>query len=129
LLGKAIALDIVLGALGLGALGILLSQMETRHRTPFYLFLGSLVTLALCIGTIVLVPLQFRFFFVEFHHVFFLGETWLFPRSDTLIQLFPQMFWFAALQSWIFLIVVEAILLCAGTYAWMRRRRRSVASS
>lgn len=128
LLGKAVALDIMLGLLLVGSLGILLSQRETREKTPFYLLLGALVTFALCISTIILVPLQFRWFFVEFHHVFFLGDTWLFPLSDTLIQLFPQMFWFGALQSWIFLIVVEAIVLGAGMYIWMRRRRRSVAS-
>ncbi len=122
LLGKAIALDIVFGLLLAGALGILLSQRETRYRAPFYLFMGSLVTLALCMSTVIVVPLQFRFFFVEFHHVFFIGDTWLFPRSDTLIQLFPEVFWFDALQSWIFLIIVEAILLGGVTYIWMRRR-------
>jgi integral membrane protein (TIGR01906 family) len=128
LLGKAVALDVVFGLLLAGSLGVLLTQRETRNRTPFYLLLGSLVTFALCICTIVAVPLQFRWFFVEFHHLLFIGETWLFPRSDTLIQLFPEMFWFDALQSWILLIIAEAIALGAGTYIWMRRRRRSVAS-
>jgi integral membrane protein (TIGR01906 family) len=128
LLWKAVALDIVLGLLLAGSLGILLSQKETRRRTPFYLLSGSVVTLSLCICVVIAVPLQFRLFFVEFHHLFFVGETWLFPRSDTLIQLFPEMFWFDALQSWIFLIIVEAAILGAGTYAWTRRRGRSVAS-
>jgi integral membrane protein (TIGR01906 family) len=128
LLWKAIALDIVFALLLIGSLGILLSQRETRTKTPSYLFLGSLVTLALCISTIIVVPLQFRFFLVEFHHVFFIGDTWLFPRSDTLIQLFPEMFWFDALQSWIILIMVETIALGAGAYIWMRRKGRSVVS-
>lgn len=128
LLGKAVALDIVLGLLLAGSLGILLSQRETRDKAPSYLLLGSLVTFALCISSIIAVPLQFRWFFVEFHHLFFIGDTWLFPRSDTLIQLFPEMFWFNALQTWILLIIVEAVALGAGMYVWMRRRRRSVAS-
>jgi integral membrane protein (TIGR01906 family) len=124
LLWKAIALDAVFGLLLIGSLAILLSQIETRNKTPSYLLQGSLVTLALCVSTVILVPLQFRWFFVEFHHVFFVGDTWLFPRSDTLIQLFPEMFWFDALQSWILLIIVEAIALGAGAYLWMRRRKR-----
>ena len=129
LLWRAIALDIVFGLLLIGSLGILLSERETRNKIPSYLLTGSLVTLALCISTIIVVPLQFRFFFVEFHHVFFIGDTWLFPRSDTLIQLFPEMFWFDALQSWIVLIIVVAMALGAGTYVWMRRKGRSVVSS
>jgi integral membrane protein (TIGR01906 family) len=129
LLGKAIGLNIIFGVLLAGSLAILLSQRETRDRTPSYLFLASLVTLALCISAIVLVPLQFNFFFVEFHHVFFEGVTWLFPRSDTLIQLFPEMFWFGGLQSWILLVIIQAVALGAGMFVWMRRRRRrSVAS-
>jgi integral membrane protein (TIGR01906 family) len=31
--------------------------------------------------------------FVFFHHLFFQGDTWLFPSSDTLIRLFPVAFW------------------------------------
>ena len=126
-LGKAVALDIVFALLLAGSLGILLGQREARGRTPLYLLLGALVTLALCASTIIAVPLQFRWFFVEFHHLFFLGDSWLFPRSDTLIQLFPEAFWFDALQSWILLIIVEAIVLGAAMYIWLRRRGRSIA--
>lgn len=122
LLGQAARLDLALGLLAAGSLGILLSQEESRKRTPFYLLITSLVTPALCISALIAVPLQFRWFFVEFHHVFFVGDSWLFPRSDTLIQLFPERFWFNGLQSWLLLIIAESIVLGIGAYVWMRKK-------
>lgn len=121
LLGQAARLDIVLGLLAAGSLGILLSQKETRTRIPFYLLITSLVAPALCISALIAVPLQFRWFFVEFHHLLFVGDSWLFPRSDTLIQLFPERFWFNGLQSWLLLIGAESIVLGIGAYVWMKR--------
>jgi len=123
LLGKAIALDLVLALLLVASVGILLASKETKDRIAAYLLAGSLVAPALAISALVVVPLQFQWFFVEFHHVFFEGETWLFPRSDTLIQLFPEQFWFNALQAWLLLVVAESVVLAIGAYVWRRRRR------
>lgn len=39
------------------------------------------------------VAIAFSLLFVGFHRIFFEGSTWLFPRSDTLIRLFPERFW------------------------------------
>ena len=125
LLGKAVQLDIVLGVLVAGALGFLLSRRETRERTPFYLLVASLVAPALAIAALILVPLQFQWFFVEFHHVFFEGDSWLFPRSDTLIQLFPERFWFNALQTWLLLVLATSAALAIGSFVWMRRTKRA----
>ncbi len=125
LLGKAIKLDLVLALVLAASLGILLGRTETRARTPFYLLVGALVAPALAVSAMIVVPLQFRWFFVEFHHVFFEGETWLFPRSDTLIQLFPEQFWFDALQAWLFLIVAVSVALAIWAYAWIRRKKRA----
>jgi integral membrane protein (TIGR01906 family) len=123
LLGQAIALDVVLALLLVACASALWAGKETRDRAPGYLLAGSLVAPALAISALVVVPLQFQWFFVEFHHVFFEGETWLFPRSDTLIQLFPEQFWFNALQAWLLLVVVESVVLAIGAYLWRRRRR------
>jgi len=123
LLGKAIALDLVLALLLVASAGILLASKETKDRIAAYLLAGLLVAPALAISALVVVPLQFQWFFVEFHHVFFEGETWLFPRSDTLIQLFPEQFWFNALQAWLLLVVAESVVLAIGAYVWRRRRR------
>ncbi|HUV73124.1 MAG TPA: TIGR01906 family membrane protein [Anaerolineae bacterium] len=128
LLGKAIKLDLGLALVLAVSLAILLVQEETRHRMPFYLVVGALVAPTLAVAAMIVVPLQFGWFFVEFHHLFFAGESWLFPRSDTLIQLFPEQFWFDALQAWLFLIVAGSVALAVGAYAWMRRKRRTTTS-
>jgi integral membrane protein (TIGR01906 family) len=120
LLGQAARLDIVLGLLLAASLGILLSQKETRRRTPSYLLIASLVAPALAIAALIVVPLQFRWFFEEFHHVFFVGDSWLFLRSDTLIQLFPEQFWFDALQAWLLLAIGISVLIGLGAYVWRR---------
>jgi integral membrane protein (TIGR01906 family) len=38
-------------------------------------------------------------FFADFHHLFFQGNSWLFPDSDTLIRLYPLQFWQDAVLS------------------------------
>ena len=121
LLGRAIMLNVVLGVIVAASLGILLGLKETRYRTPYYLFTAALVAPALAAAALIVVPLQFRWFFVEFHHVFFEGDSWLFPRSDTLIQLFPERFWFNALQSWLLLVMAASFALAIGAYVWMKR--------
>jgi integral membrane protein (TIGR01906 family) len=122
LLGRAMRLDLVLGLLVAAALAVLLGQKETRRRTPFYLFTAALVAPALAVAALIVVPLQFRWFFVEFHHVFFAGDSWLFPTTDTLIQLFPERFWFNALESWLLLTIGTSVVLAVGCYAWTKRK-------
>ncbi len=39
---------------------------------------------------------QFDRFFTLFHRLLFTGDSWLFPYTDTLIQLFPLPFWMDA---------------------------------
>lgn len=57
--------------------------------------------------------------FVLFHRVFFTGDTWLFPYSDTLIRLFPVTFW----QD-IFGVAAAGTAL-TGLAAWIGFRKRS----
>jgi uncharacterized membrane protein len=42
---------------------------------------------------------MFWSFFADFHHLFFQGNSWLFPDSDTLIRLYPLQFWQDAVLS------------------------------
>jgi len=91
---------------GLIALGLLIlaRQSDARVRIARSLFSGSVLTIVL-LGAIGLgAALSFDWFFVKFHQVFFEGNSWLFPETDTLIQLFPEPFWYAA-----------AIILAGGT--------------
>jgi integral membrane protein (TIGR01906 family) len=123
LLRQAMLLDLALGALVAASLSILLGFSELRGRAPLYLFAASLVAPGLAFASLIIVPLRFQWFFVEFHHVFFEGETWLFPRTDTLIQLFPEQFWFNALQSWLLLVIGVSSAIVIGSYVWIRKRR------
>jgi len=61
---------------------------------------GSWLTLllALTIGIVATIGASgngdlFWSFFANFHHLFFQGNSWLFPDSDTLIRLYPLQFW------------------------------------
>lgn len=54
---------------------------------------GGWVTIGLIVFIVVMILISFNTFFVAFHRVFFEGDTWLFLYSDTLIRLFPEVFW------------------------------------
>ena len=54
--------------------------------------LAGVIGLIVAIG-IVINPSVFWGFFTAFHKLFFVGDSWLFLYSDTLIRLFPIRFW------------------------------------
>lgn len=54
---------------------------------------GGKVTVILILVLLVFIAISFDRLFVEFHHIFFQGDSWLFLYSDTLIRLFPMRFW------------------------------------
>lgn len=70
----------------------------------------------------VVAALAFRFFFVRFHRVFFEGETWMFPNTDTLIQIFPEKFWFDASLLIVLLTLIEAAAIGFLALVWRRRK-------
>lgn len=89
---------------------------------------GSVLTVGL-IGAIGLVAaVAFRFFFVRFHRVFFEGETWIFPSTDTLIQVFPEKFWFDASLLIVLLTLIEAVVVGVVALGWLGIRRWGRAS-
>lgn len=54
---------------------------------------GGQVTVFLILILLAFTLLSFNALFVEFHRIFFEGDSWLFLFSDTLIRLFPMRFW------------------------------------
>ncbi len=54
---------------------------------------GGWLTILLMAVTLGFVALSFNWLFTEFHRLFFSGDSWLFLYSDTLIRLFPIIFW------------------------------------
>ena len=54
---------------------------------------GAFLTIALIAAILAAVWMDFDLLFTRFHQLFFTGDTWLFYLSDTLIRLFPLVFW------------------------------------
>lgn len=55
--------------------------------------LGGRLTIGAIVLVLAAVAISFRVLFTAFHRLFFVGDTWLFLYSDTLIRLFPTRFW------------------------------------
>ncbi len=85
------------------------------------LLAGGLATLCFLAITTVIAIVAFEPFFIAFHHLFFKGNSWLFPETSTLIQLFPLPFWSdATLLLGLATIVEGAITLVVG-FMWHHR--------
>lgn len=54
---------------------------------------GGWLTTLLILSVLVYLALNFNSLFTNFHRIFFDGDSWLFQYSDTLIRLFPLLFW------------------------------------
>jgi integral membrane protein (TIGR01906 family) len=90
---------------------------------------AGVATFGLWILILAVVALAWNRMFVLFHEVFFTGETWLFPYTDTLIRLFPVAFW----QDGFALAVVGMLATCLLAWfgasvvpaLWKRRWKRT----
>ena len=54
---------------------------------------GCIVLLGLVIFIAIAIFLDFNALFTTFHQIFFTGDSWLFYMDDSLIRLFPLVFW------------------------------------
>jgi integral membrane protein (TIGR01906 family) len=73
---------------------------------------GGRVTVFLILILLAFIFISFDALFVEFHHIFFQGDSWLFLYSDTLIRLFPMRFWQDVF------IALAAFALLGGAALW-----------
>jgi integral membrane protein (TIGR01906 family) len=105
-------------------LGLTLLQWLSGNRRAALIGLrdGAILTLVVFALLAVGVAAAFTTVFVEFHHVFFQGNTWIFSYSDTLIRLFPERFWRDAFAFLTLASLVEAGLLLWATRRWLLRR-------
>jgi integral membrane protein (TIGR01906 family) len=87
----------------------------TRRRVGTALLAGVVVTV---IGVAVLAVfgvVAWDVFFTAFHRIFFHGDTWLFLTTDTLIRLYPEVFWFRiTLMIGAITVLLAALLVIAG---------------
>lgn len=76
-------------------------------------------TIGLVVLILVGVGVSFNWLFTMFHRLFFVGDTWFFRYSDSLIRLFPLPFWRDA-------FILMGILTLLGGFLLTRLPKRSV---
>ncbi len=115
LVAKA-ALVLAFGGPAFLAAGVYLFWKDRRAlRTS--LLTGASITLLLILATVLGAALAWEWIFVTFHRIFFAGNTWLFPYTDTLIRLFPVEFWQDVVTALVGGIAITALVVwCA---AWL----------
>jgi len=125
LTGRAFAVHWLTGVLLLLSLLFLARTPATRPLAARSLLHGCGLTLALLGAVALVVAVNFDWFFVRFHRLFFVGDSWIFDVSDTLIQVFPVPFWFDAALGLALLTMGEALAVGLGSYAYMMHDPRS----
>lgn len=111
------------GLLALVGLGVLLARTRARSAIPLGLVAGSVATLAVAALAVPVLLLGFEGFFVRFHELLFTGRSWQFSYSDTLLRLYPELFWRHTAQLAAVLVVAQAVLLGLVSWLWLRRTR------
>jgi integral membrane protein (TIGR01906 family) len=97
------------------------------RRLAIQVLAASLAAIAIILALGAVALLGFDRAFEQFHFLAFDNDLWrLNPRTDRLIQMFPEGFWFDASMLVGLLTLAEAALLAcaAGLYLGLNRRRR-----
>jgi hypothetical protein len=104
-----------------GSGGPLFNKRELRHMADAKKVAQGAFTFHRVCAVLITAVVNFNWFFTAFHRVFFEGDTWLFPYTDTLIQLFPLPFWFDIVQLWVLGTVIESCAVGGLALWWLRR--------
>jgi integral membrane protein (TIGR01906 family) len=113
----------VIGWLVMVGLGIWAWRGTWWDNYKMMLTNGGVLTVVLIVLLIFIVMINFVSLFTYFHRIFFEGDTWLFHPSDTLIRLFPLIFWRDIfIFAGVFTLVGGLVL----WYIFGRRRHKSV---
>jgi len=99
------------------------------RRLATQVLAGSLVAIAVILALGGVALLGFDRAFEQFHFIAFSNDLWrLDPRTDHLIQMFPEGFWFDVSMLVGLLTLVEAavLALASGLYLGLTRRRLTV---
>jgi integral membrane protein (TIGR01906 family) len=117
---RAFAVNYALGALIVLTVVALWRAGLSAHAVRS-LFNGAVLTLAIfgALGLFALVA--FNTFFVAFHRIFFVGDSWMFAYTDSLIQFYPQPLWVDASLGIVIFTVLEALILLGITFRSARQ--------
>jgi integral membrane protein (TIGR01906 family) len=84
---------------------------------------GAIATLGVAMALGLFMLLAWDRFFVDFHGVFFEGDSWRFSRTDTLLRLYPDELW-TTVAAWIAGIAVALALAALAAATLLLRRAR-----
>jgi len=123
LLGTAFRAQVAV-LLALVGAGIALGRSERWRRVvPLGLLIGSLATLVIAVLLVPVIVLGFDGFLLRFHELFFSGDSWRFSDSDTLLRIYPEVFWQDTAKLAAGLAVAQAVVVALTSWRWLRRIR------
>ncbi len=96
-----------------------------RDVVPQGLRAGSILTVILLAGLIAYILINFDAFFLQFHQLFFEGDSFAFRYDDTLIRLYPEQLWNDAAILIGVLTAAMAAVLIGVSWRWLKRVNRS----
>ena len=114
----------LVAALLIVALALGLARTRLRAVVPRGLLGGALLTIAIAVLAVPLILLGFEGFFTRFHEVFFSGDSWRFANTETLIRLYPDLFWQDVSRLTAAIAVGQALVLAPLAWWWARTARR-----
>jgi integral membrane protein (TIGR01906 family) len=125
LMGTVFPLALVIGS-ALIVLAIVFRKSPAyQDVVPQGLRAGAVLTLILLAGLIAYILINFDAFFLQFHQLFFAGNSFAFRYDDTLIRLYPEQLWNDAAILIGILTSVMALVLLAVSWWWLKRVDRS----
>jgi integral membrane protein (TIGR01906 family) len=126
LMAKVFPLALVIGTV-LIILAIVFRKSPTyRDTVPQGLRAGATLTLILLAGLIAYILINFDAFFLQFHQLFFEGDSFAFRYDDTLIRLYPEQLWNDAAILIGVLTGIMAAGLIAISWWWLKKIKHVV---
>jgi integral membrane protein (TIGR01906 family) len=121
LMGTVFPLALIIGS-ALIVLAIVFRKSPAyQDVVPQGLRAGAVLTLILLAGLIAYILINFDAFFLQFHQLFFAGNSFAFRYDDTLIRLYPEQLWNDAAILIGILTSVMAFVLLAVSWWWLKK--------
>jgi integral membrane protein (TIGR01906 family) len=92
-----------------------------RSVVPRGILVGSLTTLVIAALAVPAILLGFDGFLLRFHEIFFSGTSWRFSNTDTLLRIYPEVFWQDTAKLSAAIVVGQAVVVGLAAWWWLRR--------
>ncbi len=101
----------------------------TRLWAARALFYGGIASIVVILFIGIFSVVNFDQFFIQFHHIFFEGDSWLFNYTDSLIQFYPEQFWTSASYGIALFCGIASVVITAIGWLWQRSLYRQAAAA